>query len=416
MTTQRRKAGRARNHTGSINKVGERYRAQLRWGTAPRIHLGYFATHDEAQAAIDARTAELREATGEIAGGRWNPTISEYAAVWRPRKLGRASTQQVRLDKLAPIIRHLGDVRLRELTFEQADDLINGTLMTEIQETIDAPYADGTRKLIRDNARAMLNVALKDNRVRLRQNVFAEVEVARHEGDFEARILNSLEEKAFMEAARALDAEKRAERDTNLGVAVDMTGLWEYAFRRGPRCGELLGLTWDNVDLDAGRLYIRQQLQRRRGADAARGSRGTGDGLELVALKTKASRRVLDLTHDEVTMLKEKRRAQLAYARANWNRLNLVWPTVNGNPMQHSALMHEFFRETCQRAGIVYRSRTHPDGFTIHGTRHTAATKMLREPESNLALVQFRLGHSTIAMTRRYVQFLTPEERLRLAA
>ncbi len=416
MMTRRRKAGRARNHTGSINQVGDRYRAQLRWGSGPRIHVGYFATEDHAQAAVEARAAELREAGGEIAHGRWNPTIAEYGAAWRPKKVGRANTQQVRADKLAPVIRHLGHVRLRELTLDQANELINETLLTEVQESIDAPYAAGTRKLIRDNARAMFNVAMKDKRVRLKENVFAEVEVIGWEDDFDARILTKTEEAAFLQAARDLDAHKRAQRAAGLGIAVDMEYFWEFGLRRGPRAGEMLGLTWDNVDLAGGRVYIRQQLQRRRGTNVQRGCSGSGQGLELVALKTRASRRVLDLTSAEVAHLTEKHKVQMAYATHDWNPLNLVWPTVNGNPMQHSALMHEFFRETCRRAGITYRSRAHPEGFTTHGTRHTAATNMLREQGTNLLEVQYALGHSNVDMTRRYLRFLTPAERRRVAA
>jgi integrase len=53
----------------------------------------------------------------------------------------------------------------------------------------------------------------------------------------------------------------------------------------GLRIGEALGLRWRDVDLDAGRLVVRQALQRRRGV-----------GLVFVEPKTPRSRRTVHLT------------------------------------------------------------------------------------------------------------------------
>ena len=52
------------------------------------------------------------------------------------------------------------------------------------------------------------------------------------------------------------------------------------------RCGEALGLRWDDVDFDTGTIHIRQQLQRIRGQ------------LLLAPVKTRAGQRGLPLLDD----------------------------------------------------------------------------------------------------------------------
>lgn len=71
--------------------------------------------------------------------------------------------------------------------------------------------------------------------------------------------------------------------------------------------------------------------------------------------------------------------------------MNLVFPRSSGQPMQHSALTHTYFRKTCLLAGIQFRDRKHKDGFRIHDCRHTAATWMLRNGVS-IVIVHFASG------------------------
>ena len=67
-------------------------------------------------------------------------------------------------------------------------------------------------------------------------------------------------------------------------VAADpLLGLWTLAAFTGARKGKLLGLTWDDVDLEAGTLRIRPSAIR--------------------DLKTPRSRRTLDLDDDAIAAL-----------------------------------------------------------------------------------------------------------------
>lgn len=59
--------------------------------------------------------------------------------------------------------------------------------------------------------------------------------------------------------------------------------LWTIALHTGLRRGELIGLRWEDVDLDAGTLFVRQQITDLPGKD------GTG------APKTEADKRAIDM-------------------------------------------------------------------------------------------------------------------------
>jgi integrase len=69
------------------------------------------------------------------------------------------------------------------------------------------------------------------------------------------------------------------------------------------REGELLGLTWDDVDLGRSVLRIRRQLRRVNGSNSAK-------VFVLQTTKTKAGERVLVLDADLVAVMREHLRNQ----------------------------------------------------------------------------------------------------------
>jgi integrase len=75
--------------------------------------------------------------------------------------------------------------------------------------------------------------------------------------------------------------------------------LFELALRTGLRRGELLGLRWTDIDLNAGTLNIRRTLQR-----------SPERGLVFLPPKTKASERRLALPTECVTAFKQHRERQ----------------------------------------------------------------------------------------------------------
>ncbi len=154
-----------------------------------------------------------------------------------------------------------------------------------------------------------------------------------------------------------------AQRITVLATERRNGTRWSVALALGLRQGEALGLRWRHVDLDAGTLTVRWQLQRlawRHGCTDARACgkdhhrsgcqpdctaharacpRRTGGGLILAELESSKSRRTIALPAALVTGLKAHRAAQLAEriaAGPQWHDGDFVWGQPNGGPSAHT--------------------------------------------------------------------------------
>ena len=150
----------------------------------------------------------------------------------------------------------------------------------------------------------------------------------------------------------------------------------------GMRQGELLGLKWEDVDLEAGTLQVRRTL-----------STATGGGFRFGAPKTAKSRRSVKLPGAAISALKRHRRAQLE-ERMRLAGLfadhGLVFASRVGTPVSRQDLVARSFKPLLKRAGL-------PD-VRFHDLRHTCATLLLGRGV-HAKLVQELLGHSTISVT-----------------
>jgi integrase len=162
--------------------------------------------------------------------------------------------------------------------------------------------------------------------------------------------------------------------------------LYWLAINLGMRQGELLGLTWDAVNLDAGTLRVSHQLKRIKGADGTR-------QFILQTTKTKAGERILQLDDDLIALLRLHRQIQEEEQRLRgeqWkNQLNLVFVTETGAPIHFSDLVRQF-KSVLKKAKL-------PE-IRFHDLRHTAATLMLADSVP-LVTVSKILGHSSPAVT-----------------
>ncbi len=162
--------------------------------------------------------------------------------------------------------------------------------------------------------------------------------------------------------------------------------LYWLALNLGMRQGEILGLTWDALNLDAGTLRVCQQLQRIKGEDGVR-------AFVLQTTKTRAGERVLQLDADLVALLQEHKRVQEEECDLRgtyWkNKLNLVFVTDTGAPIHFSDLVKQY-KSALKQASLP--------AIRFHDLRHTAATLMLAD---NVPLVTISkiLGHSSPAIT-----------------
>lgn len=110
----------------------------------------------------------------------------------------------------------------------------------------------------------------------------------------------------------------------------------------GLRRGELLGLTWRNVDLDAGVIHVREQLR----YDAGR-------KLVLAPLKTRSSVRDVPLPADVAAALRRHRAAQTVVSLDGF-----VFTGRSGGPMRPEDLDHAWARIR-RRLGLHEDMRLH---------------------------------------------------------
>ncbi|MDP9022265.1 MAG: site-specific integrase [Actinomycetota bacterium] len=156
--------------------------------------------------------------------------------------------------------------------------------------------------------------------------------------------------------------------------------LWLLLASTGMRRGEALGLPWRDLDLDAGRLAVRQSLL-------------CIDGNPRIEEpKSRYSIRTIDLDRSTVAAL-QQRRAQQGHDRRPagkyWTDNGLVFTRDDGvwlNP----DWMSERFRLLSEDAGVP--------SIRMHDLRHTHATLLLRQG-INVKVVSERLGHHSVAFT-----------------
>jgi integrase len=181
------------------------------------------------------------------------------------------------------------------------------------------------------------------------------------------RPLSEAEARTFLNTAR--ESENRFE------------ALYVLAVTTGLRRGELLGLRWDDADLDRGTLRVGRPLVRE------------GWRLLVGQTKTRRGRRQVNLTPRTVAALKVHRKGQLEQrvrVGSFYEDHGLIFSSEKGTLLSPENLVKRSFKPLLKRAGL-------PE-IRFHDLRHTCATLLLGRGV-HPKIVQELLGHATIAMT-----------------
>ncbi|MBA3826198.1 MAG: site-specific integrase [Ktedonobacterales bacterium] len=166
--------------------------------------------------------------------------------------------------------------------------------------------------------------------------------------------------------------------------------LFALALSTGMRRGEILGLTWENVDLDRGIIYVQRNLQHVRGV------------VMMQEPKTKQGRRHLFLgpiARQALIEHRERQNRERAVMEWDEQKWNLVFTTTKGTPMHPTTLLLKHYDPIIKQAGLPH--------IRFHDLRHTAATLLL-EAGINPKVVSEMLGHSSIAITLALYSHVTP--------
>jgi integrase len=169
-----------------------------------------------------------------------------------------------------------------------------------------------------------------------------------------------------------------------------LRALYFLAVNIGARQGELLGLTWSDVDFERGTISISKQLQR------------VGGKLILKTLKTPKSRRTIYMSAAVTAALIAHRDRQNAEREAatRWaSEPNFVFRTPIGTGLE-GVNVTKLFQGLVQAAKLP--------AMTFHDLRHTCASIRLDAGESLLSVSRL-LGHGDIAITANTYSHLMPE-------
>jgi integrase len=154
--------------------------------------------------------------------------------------------------------------------------------------------------------------------------------------------------------------------------------LWTLTLGCGLRRGEVLGLHWEDVDLERGVIHIRFAVQQINNIPT------------LTEVKTTSSRRSIPVPQFALTPLQE--------LHSQVSGTGLVFHTRTGKPISPSNLVRSF-------KALLHRAEL--PNIRFHDLRHTTASLLLKA-NVHPKTVQTILGHSQISVTMDIYSHVMP--------
>lgn len=169
--------------------------------------------------------------------------------------------------------------------------------------------------------------------------------------------------------------------------------LYKITLFTGLREGEILGLTWDCVDMKLGSLIVKQQLRREQ-----------KKGGQHYFSSTKNDRsRTLALSPSLVRLFRYQKQKQLLMKSEaqSWEETNLVFTNAKGGFLSYRTVYDCFKR--------IVRKMGYPE-LRFHDLRHQYAVISLKNGD-DIKTIQSNLGHATAAFTLDVYGHVTDEMR-----
>lgn len=182
----------------------------------------------------------------------------------------------------------------------------------------------------------------------------------------------------------------------------------------GCRCGELIGLTWQDVDMEKREITISAQLVYKNYGDGCR--------FHLTTPKTDAGVRVIPMNETVKQALENQRRLNFMQAIPRdveiEGRKDFIFMSRYGSPLMPNAVNHAlenivnaYNKQEKAKAKDEGRKPELLPRMSAHTMRHTCCTRMA-ERGVDMKVVQYIMGHANIAVTLEVYDHLTEKTRI----
>ncbi|MDR7237304.1 site-specific integrase [Neobacillus drentensis] len=281
-----------------------------------------------------------------------NTTFGDFLEKWKEQKKSKVEESTfIRYERLCrlQIIPALGRMKLQKVSTRIVQDFID-TLVSEIG------FKRKTCLLVTTILRDVFRFAIKKELVKV--NPVQDIDLPKPN---EAKIV--IWDREDINVFLSIRHKKHRGKYYSAILMALLTGM---------RKGEILGLSWDKVDLKNGIIYVEQILE----SDGSRLSNKT---------KSKKFRQVFipKMIKHELMIQRESQK------NVPFNPHNLVFCTSRGKRVIPNTL-NDVLDKYCSNLGLPRMK--------FHDLRHTHATLMITE-NVNIKIVQERLGHSKSSTT-----------------
>lgn len=297
-------------------------------------------------------------------------TLAQYLAEWL-EKSAKPNVKPKTYERYEALVRvhivpRLGTVRLSKLTPRHIEEML---------ADLKGVVSDGTRHHVYRVLHRALQVAVRWKLIT--RNVCDAVEPPKVD-EPDMYVLSAEEADRLLKAAKG-------DR---------LYPLYLTALHTGMRLGELLGLRWQDVDLDEGVAWVRQTLEK--------------PGLNPVFGTPKNRKaRIVPLSREVVAALKSLRIEQeleRAHYAQDYQDYDLVFCQPNGRPIDGRSLSRWHWKKLREKAGL-------PETVRFHDLRHTFVSRSLAAG-ANLRAVSDIVGHHDAGFTaRRYAHSLHDDRK-----
>lgn len=192
--------------------------------------------------------------------------------------------------------------------------------------------------------------------------------------------------------------------------------LLQIMIETGFRCGEIIGLTWSDVDMKKKVISINHQLVYKDFGD------GNGHCFHITMPKTEAGIRRFPMTDNVYKAFETQRKQNFMlglHGTANVDGFTrFIFNSKNDNPIMPGALNNVLYNAVnaynLQETDNAKKEKREPElipKISAHILRHTGCTRMA-ESGMDMKVVQYLMGHANIDVTMDVYNHITEDSRI----